>query len=103
MVEPDCPMTAADAATKRPGDHVNLDGTDIHVTYNGTSRIYYIEGKAAEGEDVGDVATYFNAEAGNAIQVVSWTGDDVEYYHGLNLSRKDVESAFHLQLPADAF
>lgn len=103
LFEPDAPMTAADAATKRVGDPVNLDGDDVRVTFVDTSRIYYIEGKAPEGEEVGDVANYFNAEAGNIMDVVSWTGEDVEYYHGKNLSPRDVENAFNLQLPAAAF
>jgi len=103
LFEPDAPMTAADAATKRIGDLVNLDGEDVRVTLVDTSRIYYIEGKAPEGEEVGDVANYFNAEAGNIMDVVSWTGDEIEYYHGKNLSSRDVENAFQLSMPADAF
>ncbi|MEI9864534.1 MAG: hypothetical protein WDN00_08275 [Limisphaerales bacterium] len=33
-----------------------------------------IEGRAPDGVEVGDVANYFNAEAGDMMQVVSWTG-----------------------------
>jgi hypothetical protein len=103
MFEPDAPMTAADAATKRVGDHLNLDGVDVHVTLVDTSRIYYIEGKAPEGEEVGDVAHYFNAVSGDIMDVVSWTGEDVEYYHGKNLSSRDIENAFNIRLPVQPF
>jgi hypothetical protein len=96
MFEPEYPMTAADAATKRVGDPLNLDGTDVRVTLVDESRIYHIEGKAPEGEEVGDVAQYFNAEAGDKMQVVSWTGDELEYYNGIDLTRGTVAKAFGL-------
>ena len=70
MFEPEYPMTAADATTKRIGDRLNLTGTDVRVTLLDTSRVYRIEGKAPEGVEVGDVAKYFNAEAGSIMQVV---------------------------------
>jgi hypothetical protein len=96
MFEPEYPMTAADAATKRVGDRLNLTGTDVRVTLLDTSRVYRIEGQAPEGVEVGDVAHYFNAEAGGIMQVVSWTGEEVEFYNGVNLSRGVVNSAFNL-------
>jgi hypothetical protein len=97
MFEPEYPMTAADAATKRIGDSLNLDGTDVRVTLVDESRVYHIEGEAPEGVEVGDVARYFNAEAGDKMQVVSWTGDEVEYYHGIDLPRGAVANAFGLR------
>jgi hypothetical protein len=96
MFEPEFPMTAADAATKREGDQLNLNGRDVRVTLVDSSRVYSIEGRAPEGVEVGDVANYFNAEAGAAMQVVSWTGEEVEYYNGLNLTRGMVDAAFNL-------
>jgi hypothetical protein len=102
MFEPEYPMTAADAATKRVGDHINLTGEDVHVTLRSSSRVYHIEGKAPEGVDVGDVANYFNAKAGNDMQVVSWTGEEVEYYNGVNVSQSLVAGAFHLPRASDA-
>ena len=96
MFEPEYPMTAADAATKRVGDRLNLTGTDVRVTLLDTSRVYRIEGKAPEGVEVGDGANYFNAEAGSSMQVVSWTGDEIEFYNGVSLSRGVVNSAFNL-------
>ena len=75
MFEPEYPMTATDAATKRVGDSLNLTGTDVRVTLRDTSRVYHIESKAPEGVEVGDVANYFNAEAGDVMQVVSWPGE----------------------------
>ena len=101
--DPEYPMTAADAASKSVGDRLNLTGEDVRVTFRGASRVYYIEGQAPEGEEVGSVAEYFNALGANQMQVVSWTGEDVEYYNGLNLSPGMVASAFGLQYePADA-
>ena len=98
LFEPDCPMTAADAATKRAGDPVNLEGTPMFVRFVSTSRVYYIEGKAPEGVEVGDVAHYFNAIVGNNMIVVSWTGEEVEFYRGLDLSQTTVSSAFNVRL-----
>jgi hypothetical protein len=49
---------------------------------------------------VGSEAHYFNAEAANLLFVVSWTGDDVEFYEGQNLPRGDVERAFGLPEPS---
>ena len=60
------------------------------------SRVYRIEGMAPEGDEVGDVAEYFNAEASDIMQVVSWTGDEVEFYNGVKLTREVVNSAFKL-------
>lgn len=100
LFDPEYPMTAADAATKRVGDHLNLTGTDVHVTLRDTSRVYHIEGQAPEGVEVGDVAHYFNAEAGGIMQVVSWTGDEVEFYNGVNLATGMVMAAFNLPYSA---
>ena len=96
LFEPEYPLTAADAATKRVGDPLNLTGDDVRVTFRGSSRVYHIEGAAPEGVAVGSVAEYFNAEAGQLMQVVSWTGDEVEYYNGATLSRGMIASAFNL-------
>lgn len=102
MFEPEYPMTAADAATKRVGDHINLTGEDVRVTLRSTSRVYHIEGKAPEGVEVGDVADYFNAEAGNVMQVVSWTAEEVECYNGVDLPQNVVAVAFNLPRVSDA-
>ncbi len=98
MFDPQFPITAADAATKRVGDPLNLDGTDVRVTLLDHSRVYYIEGQAPEGEDVGDRAEYFNAESGSKMIVVSWTGDEVECYHGVTISASTVAKAFNLPM-----
>ncbi len=100
LFDPPFPITAADAASKRVGDSLNLDGTDVRVTLIEESRVYHIEGQAPEGVEVGDLARYFNAESGNKMLVVSWTGEEVECYHGLDLSFGEVSSAFNL--PANA-
>jgi hypothetical protein len=103
LFDPEYPMTAADAATKRVGDHLNLTGTDVRVTLVDTSLVYHIEGQAPEGVEVGDVANYFNAEAGGIMQVVSWTGEEVEFYNGVNLAGGMVNAAFNLPPEPSAF
>jgi hypothetical protein len=86
MFEPEFPMPAEDAATKRVGDVVNLDGVDVTVTLVQESRIYLIDGQAPEGQKVGSRANYFNAEAGSKMIVVSWTGKEMEYYKGVTIT-----------------
>jgi hypothetical protein len=100
MFEPQYPITAADAATKHAGDPINLDGTDVRVTLVEQSRIYHIEGNAPEGEAVGEYANYFNAERGDIMDVVSWTGQEVECYHGVTLPYSVIAKAFNIRLPA---
>jgi hypothetical protein len=100
LFEPQYPITAEDAAAKRQGDPINLDGTDVRVTLVEQSRIYHIEGKAPEGEAVGEYANYFNAERGNVMDVVSWTGQEVECYHGVTLPYSVIAKAFNIRLPA---
>ena len=96
LFDPEYPMTAEDAATKRVGDRLNLTGDDVSVTFRSQSQVYYVEGKAPEGEEIGTMADYFNAEAGSLMQVVSWTGEEVEFYKGVTLTRGMVASAFGL-------
>jgi hypothetical protein len=100
MFEPQYPITAEDAATKRVGDPINLDGTDLRVTLVEQSRVYHIEGKAPEGVETGDHANYFNAEGDAVMDVVSWTGQEVECYHGATLSYSVVAEAFNLRRSA---
>ena len=96
MFEPEFELPAEDAATKRVGDIVNLDGVDVTVTLVQESRIYVIDGQAPEGQRVGSRANYFNAEAGSKMIVVSWTGKEMEYYKGVTISAGMVASAFNL-------
>lgn len=96
MFEPEYAMTAADAVTKQVGDPLNLNGTDVRVTLVSSARVYRIEGLPPEDVKVGDVSNYFNAEAGDTMIVVDWTGKEVEFYQGLNLSHGAVEAAFNL-------
>jgi hypothetical protein len=98
MFEPEYPMTAEDAATRRAGDPLNLEGTQVFIRLAAESRVYHIEGKAPEGVEVGDVAHYFNAVSGNTMIVVSWTGEEVECYKGFDLSPTTVSSAFNVRL-----
>jgi len=94
--QPEVPLTATDAAAVRVGECLNLEDTDMRVTLVEASRIYFIEGQAPEGEHVGCEATYFNAERGDQMVVVSWTGDEVEYYRGRTIPSRTVRDAFNL-------
>jgi hypothetical protein len=98
LFEPEHPMTAADAATKRVGDPLILEGMQMFVRLVSKSRVYHIEGKAPEGIEVGEEARYFNAVSGNNMIVVSWTGQEVEFYKGLDLSRTTVSAAFGVRI-----
>jgi len=97
MFDPVTPMTAREAAEKREGDPVNFDGAPLRVTLVDRSRVYFIEGKVPEGVAVGQQANYFNAEAGEKMIVVSWTGDEVEFYAGKTITHGTVAFAFNLK------
>lgn len=100
LFDPGLTLTAAEAAAKRVGDRLNLDGHDMRVTLVDESRVYHIEGEAPEGVELGDVAHYFNAETGNRMVVVSWTGEEVEFYRGVDVSPGLVAGAFGLRAAA---
>jgi hypothetical protein len=96
MFDPPHPLSAGEAAAMRIGQAVNLDGTEVFVRLVSKSRVYAIEGKAPE--KVGDEARYFNATAGSTMVVVSWTGEEVEFYRGQDLSRATVSAAFNVRI-----
>lgn len=98
---PTRPLSAREAGLKKVGDHVDLDGVSTEVTVVDETRVCFIEGKAPDWVSVGDVAQYFNAEAGGKMWVVSWSGDEVEYYRGMQLHPEMVAQA--LRLPAASF
>ena len=98
---PTQPLTAREAGLQKVGYHVNLDGVSAEVTVVDETRVYEIEGKAPDWVSVGDVAQYFNAEAGGKMWVVSWSGDEVEYYRGMQLHPEAVAQA--LRLPPTSF
>lgn len=95
MFDPATPMTAKEAATVRTSDPVNLDGTPLRVTLVQRSQVYFVEGKVPEGVRVGQHANYFNAEDADKMEVVSWTGEEVEFYTGQTISAGEVASAFN--------
>jgi hypothetical protein len=96
MFDPKVPMTPKEAKDKCVGDAVNLDGTPVIVTRVDRSCVYAVEGKVPEGVVVGQHAKYFNAEAGDKMIVVSWTGEEVEFYSGTTITGGAVASAFNL-------
>jgi hypothetical protein len=98
LFEPFRPLTPSEAAAKRVGDTVNLDGTPTPVTLVDQSRVCHIEGTPPEGVEVGDVADYFNAEAGPRMLVASWSDEDIEFYRGRDLTANVVAGAFGLPL-----
>lgn len=97
---PSQPITVAEAPTKRVGDTVTLDGTPARITLVDQSRVYHIEGVGPEGVEVGDVANYFNVDTGSRMLVVSWTGNEIEFYEGLDAPAESVADAFNI--PRDA-
>jgi hypothetical protein len=92
--DPEYPMTAAEAAKVRLGDRLNLTGIDVRVTLVETSTVKWVDGRAPAGVRPGSLANYFNAEGDGMMQVVSWTGSEVEYYNGGTLLGEDVAAAF---------
>lgn len=87
-------LSAVEAATKRVGDTVNLDGTPRRITLVDQSRVYLVEGEPPEGMEVGDVAHYLNADTGRRMLVASWTGDEIEFYEGEDVPAALVAQAF---------
>lgn len=96
MLEPESPLTEAEAAKQRVGDTVFTAGKGAQIDYAGGSWVTHIEGVAPEGVETGDYARYFNAQQDDGMLVVSWTGDEVEYFHGRELPFNAVEKAFGL-------
>lgn len=96
MFEPAAPLTAREAARLRVGDTVNLTGTPLAVTLVDESVVRLIEGTPPEGVERGDIAHYFNADTGRSMLVVSWTGDEIEFYEGHDLPEELVMKGFGL-------
>lgn len=94
-------LNAREAGLKKVGDRVDLDSVSAEVTVVDETRVYEIEGKAPDWVSVGDEAQYFNAEANGKMWVVSWSGDEVEYYRGMQLHPELVAQA--LKLPVNSF
>jgi hypothetical protein len=97
MFDPQSPITATQSADKQVGDVVNLDGAKFHLTRVDRSQVYRVEGKTPQGIEPNKQAHYFNAEAGGRLIVVSWTGDEVEFYSGMTTSARMVAAAFNLK------
>lgn len=103
LVEAVRPMSASEAALKRVGDQIYFQDKTLAVTCVDESLVCEIEGEAPEGVELGDVAHYFNAESDDTMVVVSWTGEEVEFYRGLNIPMRAVSSAFGVPaIPAGA-
>ncbi len=97
------PLSAREAAAKRVGDSVNLDGTPTRITLVDESRVHHIEGTPPEGVEVGDIAHYLNADTGRRMLVASWTGDEIEFFEGEDVPAALVAKAFALPATAPAF
>jgi hypothetical protein len=102
LYEPLHTLSVSEAMAKRAGQTVNFEGRPIHITLVDQSRVYHIEGVAPEGVEVGDVANYFNADAGDRTLVASWSGDEIEFYEGRDLPEGRVERAFNLSAESTA-
>lgn len=97
------PMTVAEAETKSVGDRVSFGGAAIPITLVDRSRVHHIEGTAPEGVEVGDLADFFNADAGDHMIVASWTGNEIEFYEGRDVPAETVATAFGLSRGAPGF
>jgi hypothetical protein len=93
---PKHPITAAEAVTYRVGDTVQLRSSEARVKYVSMSRVCYSDGQTWEGVRVGSEARYFNADCDGAMIVVSWTGEEIEFYVGARISTLNLSQAFHL-------
>lgn len=96
LIDPPRPVGVAEAESKQLGESFEFEGRQLRITTVDESRVSEIEGQAPEGVEQGDVAHYFNAQAGNEMIVVSWTGDEVEFYRGLNVPAYALKQAFGL-------
>lgn len=98
LIEPVEPLSAGEADRVRVGNTVRLTGGAATVTLVGESRVEFIEGQAPDGVEVGDVAKYFNCETevGSELIVASWTGDEIEFYRGMNLPAAAVAAGFRM-------
>ena len=96
-------MTVAEAETKRVGDRVSFGGPAIPVTLVDRSRVYHIEGTPPDGVELGDLADFFNADAGDHMIVASWTGNEIEFYEGRDVPAETIATAFGLPHGAPAF
>lgn len=94
LFEPKNPITAQEAAQRKVGDNLDLDGKTLSVALVDRSRVAYVEGETTESARVGDLANYFNAVSGNTMIVVTWTGPDVEFYRGVTIPDRTVALAF---------
>ena len=96
LFEPETPISVEEARRKKVGDTINFYGAPMKITLVDDSRVHFIEGLAPEGVEVGDIAYYFNAETRKKMVVVSWTGDEIEFYQGMHLPGGMVPQAFGL-------
>ncbi|MBM3846272.1 MAG: DUF4178 domain-containing protein [Verrucomicrobia bacterium] len=99
-LKPTPAWSVAQAQEKRIGDFVELDGKRLKIDYTGQSRVLSIEGEAPEGVEVGDVARYFNARSGRSMVVVSWTGQEIEFFRGMDINRGSLSIAFRWPTPS---
>lgn len=95
-VEPLRPFSPSAAATVRVGDDLDLGDRHGRVTMVDESRVVLIEGAAPDGIYQGSVANCINANVGERMIVISWTGEEVEYYEGVVTSALRIQGAFDL-------
>lgn len=98
LLTPARPLTVDEAAGKKVGDQVSFGGASLPVTLVDRSRVYFIEGRAPEGVEVGDLADFLNADAGDHMIVASWTGNEIEFYEGRDVPAAAIARAFGVTL-----
>ncbi len=103
LLTPRQPMPVSEAEVKKVGDRVSFGGAAIPITLVDRSTVHHIEGTAPEGVEVGDLADFFNADAGDHMIVASWTGNEIEFYEGRDVPAEVVATAFGLPRGAPGF
>jgi hypothetical protein len=92
--EPFVPTNPIDPNTIREGQSINLRGAPARVRDRGSARIDYLEGELTWKARLGDTMEYAEAEGPDGRYSIEWTPEEVEFYWGQRLNRREIEPAF---------
>jgi hypothetical protein len=90
------PPTPINPAQIDRGATIQLGGSPARVRSKGTSYIAYLEGELTWRATIGDRMDYAEAAAPEAMYSIEWTENEIEFYQGRRLDRRQVEQAFGL-------
>jgi hypothetical protein len=94
--EPFVPTNPIDPNTIREGHSINLRGMPARVRDRGSAKIDYLEGELTWKARLGDTMEYAEAEGPDGRYSIEWTPEEVEFYWGQRLNRREIEQAFGL-------